>query len=302
MTSIAIKEQGYHECYEILREHGKTFYVMAKLLGADGGKAIAAIYGFARTSDDTVDAPGAETKPQEIQQSLNFMKSELRRAVAGQSTLPQYIVLGETIRRYGIELYPFDDLIAGVAMDLTKSRYTNFEELELYCYRVAGTIGLMITPVAGYQKNTLALDYAKTLGTAFQLTNILRDVGEDLRRGRIYLPKEDLFRFNVTEDDLKNSRINPQFRALMDFQIDRAELLYKEGLALIPLVTTFGGRVAFQFAVDAYSGILEKIKENQYDVFSKRAHLSLWEKLAMIPQSMWRAWRASSRRSNENRN
>jgi phytoene synthase len=262
---------------------------MAKLLGPERGRGIAAIYGFARTSDDTVDVPDAGTRPDEIASQLDFMKSELRRAVAGQSERPQYAVLGETIRKYGIELYPFDDLIAGVAMDLTKARYASYDELALYCYRVAGTIGLMITPVAGFQSGTRALEHAKTLGTAFQLTNILRDVGEDLRRGRIYLPKEDLERFELTEQDLINGRNDASFRALMDYEIERAFRLYREGLALIPYVTSWGGRLAFQFAVDAYSAILTKIRENNYDVYSRRAHLTLWEKLRMIPVSWWRA-------------
>src|SRR4051812_18319822 len=136
--------RGYAECYEILRVHGKTFYVMARLLGPARGRAIAAIYGFARTSDDTVDVPDAETRPEEIERQLDFMKAELRRSLAGTSRDPRYAALAETIKSYDIAVYPFDDLIAGVAMDLTKSRYANYSELELYCYRVAGTIGLMI--------------------------------------------------------------------------------------------------------------------------------------------------------------
>jgi phytoene synthase len=276
-------ENGYEECYEILREHGKTFYVMAKLLGPTRGKAIAAIYGFARTSDDTVDVPDADKRPDEIQQELDDMKVELIRAVSGVSRCPRYAVLGETVRKYSIEIYPFDDLLKGVAMDLKKVRYESFEELELYCYRVAGTIGLMITPVAGYEKNSQALFFAKRLGTAFQLTNILRDIGDDLNRGRIYLPKDELKRFGLDENDLIRSCNDNRFKRFMDFQIDRAFSIYREGLQLIPLVKTIGGRIAFQFAVEAYSSILHKIRENDYDVYSKRAHLTFWEKIKMIP-------------------
>ncbi len=287
--SGADRRRGYDECYEILREHGKTFYVMARLLGATRGRGIAAIYGFARTSDDIVDAPGAEAHPDEIAKQLGRMKAELKRACDGTTREPQYAALGEAIHRFGIPVYPFHDLLAGVAMDLTKSRYASYEELELYCYRVAGTIGLMITPVAGFQADTPALAHAKCLGTAFQLTNILRDVGADLKLGRIYLPADELARFGITEADLVNGRNDDAFRALMEFQIERAFALYRQGLALIPLVTTWGGRLAFQFAVDAYSAILLKIRENGYDVYSVRAHLTLWEKIAMIPRSWWRA-------------
>jgi phytoene synthase len=288
--NTAVARQGFGECYEILREHGKTFYVMARLLGPARGRGIAAIYGFARTADDTVDVAGAEERPEEIRGKLDAMLAELRLALAGQSRDPRYLVLADTIRRYGIQLFPFDDLVAGVAMDLTKSRYASYEELELYCYRVAGTIGLMITPVAGFQQDTRALEHAKTLGTAFQLTNILRDVGEDLRRGRIYLPREEMDRFGITDADLAAQRNDASFKALMDYQIDRAMRLYAEGQALIPLVTTWGGRLAFQFAIDAYSAILRKIRENGHDVYTKRAHLTLWEKLAMIPGSFKRAF------------
>ncbi|MEW6055825.1 MAG: phytoene/squalene synthase family protein [Bdellovibrionota bacterium] len=288
------RQLGFDECYSILREHGKTFYVMAKLLGPARGRAIAAIYGFARTADDTVDVVETLNDPTpadkgEIERQLDFMKMELRRACDGRSLNPRYAVLGETINQYGIELFPFDDLLSGVAMDLTQNRYATYEELKLYCYRVAGTIGLMITPVAGYVKDTRALDYAKTLGTAFQLTNILRDVGEDLARGRIYLPKEDLDRFGISENDLLQRRNDEKFHQLMEYQIERAFELYRRGLALIPLVSSWGGRLAFQFAVDAYSSILHKIRENKYDVYTRRAHLTLWEKLAMIPGSWWRA-------------
>lgn len=285
-------QRGYDECYAILREHGKTFFVMAKLLGPERGRGIAALYGFARTSDDIVDVPGAETRPDQIKVELEKMQHELNRAVEGQSLNPRFVVLANTISKYKIERFPFDDLLSGVAMDLSKNRYADFKELELYCYRVAGTIGLMITPVAGFKRDSRALDFAKILGTAFQLTNILRDVGDDLRRNRIYLPRNELEQFGLTEQDLVNHRNDANFRAFMDFQIDRAFELYREGIALIPLVTTLGGRVAFQFAVDAYSAILHKIRENDYDVYQKRAHLTLWEKLKMIPASFWRARKA----------
>jgi phytoene synthase len=128
-----------------------------------------------------------------------------------------------------------------------------------------------------------------------QLTNILRDVGEDLSLGRRYLPEEDLRRFGLTDADLLARRVDERFGALMEFQIQRARRLYDEGLALIPLLTTWRGRAAFQFAVDAYSGILDKIRANGYDVFTRRASLSLGEKLAVVPGSAWRAFRAPSR-------
>lgn len=300
MTSITLTptpaadaaERGWAECWEILREHGKTFHLMARLLGPERGSGIAALYGFARVADDLVDERSPETSPEAVRGELQVMRDELRRAAAGTATQPRFVVLGETIRRYGIPLQPFDDLQAGLEMDLDGKRYRTFEELELYCYRVAGTVGLMITPVAGYRDGTPALEHAKTLGTAMQLTNILRDVGEDWNRGLVYLPQDELERFGVSPDELPAQWQTRAFQEFMEFQIQRARRLYDEGLALIPFLTTPRGRAAFQFAADAYSAILEKIRENRYDVFSRRASVSFSGKLGMVPGSTWRAWRA----------
>jgi phytoene synthase len=286
--------RGWAECWEILREHGKTFHLMARLLGPDRGSAIAALYGFARVADDLVDERPPGMSREAVQEELHRMLDELQRAVAGRSQEPRFAVLGETVRRYAIPLQPFEDLVAGLEMDLYQTRYRTFSELELYCYRVAGTVGLMITPVAGYRAGTGALEYAKILGTAMQLTNILRDVGEDWDRGIVYLPEEELERFGLSARDLPARRHEPAFRAFMEFQIERARGLYDEGLALIPLMTRRRGRAAFQFAADAYSAILDKIRDNGYDVFSQRASVSLPGKLGMLPACAWRAWRAGS--------
>jgi phytoene synthase len=287
-------EQGLAECWAILQEHGKTFHLMARLLGPTRGNAIAALYGFARVADDLVDErlPGAD--PECVRSELKEMLAQLHRAVEDGAGSPRFRVLGETVRRYGIPLHLFHDLVAGVEMDLDQSRYRTYSDLERYCYRVAGTVGLMITPVAGYRPGTAALEHAKTLGTAMQLTNILRDVGEDHARGIVYLPEDELAEFGLDAADLPRRRRDPAFRALMEFQISRARALYDRGIALIPLVTSRRGRAAFQFAADAYAGILDKIRDNDHDVFSRRAALSLAEKLAMVPSCTWRALRAGS--------
>lgn len=288
----AALERGWAECWAILREHGKTFHVMARLLGPERGNAIAALYGFARVADDLVDErpPGAD--PAAIRAELAGMLATLRRAVAGAPAPPRFLVLGDAVRRYRIPLQPFDDLVRGVEMDLDGAHYRTFEDLDTYCYRVAGTVGLMVTPVAGYREGTRALEHAKTLGAAMQLTNILRDVGEDWGRGLVYLPDEDLARFGLRKEDLSARAGDPGFHALMEYEIARARALYAEGLRLIPLVTTARGRAAFQFAADAYGAILDKIQVSGHDVFHRRAALSLSEKLAMVPGSTWRALRA----------
>jgi phytoene synthase len=292
------RAQGLAECWEILRVHGKTFHVMAKLLGREQGDAIAALYAFARVADDLVDERPPDADPGEIRAELHRMLALLRRTIDGDAVGPRWLVLGEAVRKYDIPLAPFEDLVRGLEMDLDGCRYRSFADLALYCYRVAGTIGLMITPVAGYQKKTPALEHAKTLGAAMQLTNILRDVGEDHARGIVYLPEEDLARFGLSGGDLPRHAGEPAFRELMEFEIARARRLYAEGLELIPLMTTARGRAAFRFAADAYGAILDKIRANGYDVITRRASLSLAEKLATIPTSAWHAWRAGAARSN----
>jgi phytoene synthase len=290
------RAQGLAECWEILRVHGKTFHVMAKLLGPERGDAIAALYGFARVADDLVDERSPDSHPDEVRAELRWMLSELRRAVAGEPVEPRWLVLGEAVRKYAIPLEPFDDLIRGLEMDLDRSIYRTYSELALYCYRVAGTIGLMIMPVAGYREGTRALEHAKTLGCAMQLTNILRDVGEDHARGMVYLPEEDLARFGFSREDLPRHAGEDGFHALIEFEIARARRLYAEGLGLIPLMTSARGRAAFQFAADAYGAILDKIRANEHDVITRRASLSFAEKLAIVPVSAWHAWRAGAAR------
>jgi phytoene synthase len=292
------RAQGLAECWEILRVHGKTFHVMAKLLGQERGDAIAALYAFARVADDLVDERAPDADPEKIRAELHGMLALLRRTVGGAPAEPRWLVLGEAVRKYEIPIEPFEDLVRGLEMDLDGCRYRSFADLALYCYRVAGTIGLMITPVAGYRKGTAALEHAKTLGAAMQLTNILRDVGEDHARGIVYLPEEDLERFGLSGADLPRHAAEAAFRELMEFEIARAHRLYAEGLELIPLMTTQRGRAAFRFAADAYGAILGKIRANGYDVITRRASLSLAEKLATIPYSAWHAWRAGAARAN----
>jgi phytoene synthase len=290
-TSSDAIQRGLAECWDILRVNGKTFHLMARLLGPARGSDIAALYGFARVADDLVDVPTLGVGPAQVRKQLEDMLAELRRAAAGDAVSPRFAALGETVRRHGLPFEPFDDLVAGLLMDLDAARYRTFEDLALYCYRVAGTVGLMITPVAGFRAGTPALEHAKTLGTAMQLTNILRDVGEDLSIGRVYLPDEDLERFGLSRADLEARRVDDRFRALMEFEIRRARALYDDGMRLIPLLSDARGRIAFQFAVDAYSGILEKIRANGHDVFRMRASLSFTEKLAVVPAATWRALR-----------
>ena len=182
-----------------------------------------------------------------------------------------------------------DDLIAGVRMDLTVDRYDTWDDLWLYAYRVASTVGLMSMYITGADTMD-AVPYAVQLGVALQLTNILRDVGEDARAGRIYLPREDMARFGYTEEMLHERIVNQQFIQLMRFQVARARALYEAaapGIAMLPA----DSRVAVAAAATVYRGILDKIEAAKYDVFTQRAHLSLTEKLKTLPGIWWTARR-----------
>ena len=197
----------------------------------------------------------------------------------------------DTSTRYALPQALADELLTGVGMDLTINRYQTFDELQLYCYRVASVIGLISMHIIGHEAD--AEPYAIQLGIALQLTNILRDVGEDAARGRIYLPLEDLERFGLCEDDILNGVQDQRFRALMLWQIERAERLYQASWPGIRLLHRDG-----QFAVAAaallYRAILPKIVANDFDVFSRRAFVSTREKLVMMPR-IWRRLNALQR-------
>jgi phytoene synthase len=174
-----------------------------------------------------------------------------------------------------------DELLAGIAMDLTVSRYATFDDLWLYCYRVASVVGLISMHIIGHREG--AGPYAIRLGIALQLTNILRDVGEDARRGRVYLPLEDLARFGLCADDILSGRRDYRFRALMRFEIARAHALYEESWPGIALLNA-DGRLAIGAAAEIYRAILGRIAANDYEVFARRAYVPLAQKLL----ALWR--------------
>jgi phytoene synthase len=199
-----------------------------------------------------------------------------------------------------MDIQPFRDMIAGQRMDLYRSRYETFEELYLYCYRVAGTVGLMSMAVMGVDISTdttpwnqskqpyVPTEEAIALGIAMQLTNILRDVGEDARRGRIYIPLEDLARFNYTEQDCFQGVIDERWRSLMRFQIDRAREFYTKAQRGITYLTP-DARWPVWAALTHYGQILNAIERNEYDVFNQRAYVPQWKKLRTLPLAWMRS-------------
>lgn len=266
--------KSYHACRTITRIHSKSFFLATRMLPPPKRHAMEALYAFCRTSDDTVDMShdGADALARWV-------------ALVQHPSPPQdhavLVAWNDTCLHYDLPYDLICELLAGVAMDLSVRRYETFAELWVYCYRVASVVGLLSMRIIGYQPG--AEPYAIRLGIALQLTNILRDVGEDAERGRIYIPLEDLHRFSITEAEILRGVNDDRFKALMRFQIDRAEALYRASWPGI-LKLNQDGQLAVAAAMLLYRGILGKIGVNGYDVFNRRACLSMTEKLVMLPR------------------
>jgi phytoene synthase len=266
-------EAGYRLCREITRRHAKTFYFASRFLAAEKQRAIWAVYAFCRTADDIVD----RTLPaRERLDALDGWRGDLLRAYDGRPDHPVMAAFADAARRYAIPLQPALDLLRGAARDVTVRRYETYEELLEYCYLVASTVGLLIAPILGYEDG--ALEYGIALGRAMQMTNILRDVGEDRHLGRVYLPAEELRRFGYPESSLLDGTIDSRFIALMRFQIARTRAMYDEAAAGIELLSP-DSRSTVRLALVLYRRILDEIERNGYDVFTRRAYVPMRTKL-----------------------
>jgi 15-cis-phytoene synthase len=261
-------------CREIAKEHSKTFYFASHFLTAEKRRAIWAVYAFCRIADDIVDssAPAAERLA-----ALDDWQGRLFAAFDGRPDHSVMVGFADAVRLFDIPLEPAMALLRGARSDVTVRRYETYEELLDYCYLVASTVGLLTCPILGHEPN--APEYGIALGRAMQLTNILRDVGEDARAGRIYLPAEDMRRFSYPESSLLTGTIDENFIALMKFQIARVRRMYEEaapGIDLLAPSSRFTVRLAFL----CYRRILNEIERNGYDVFTRRAFVPMRAKLA----------------------
>jgi phytoene synthase len=270
----------------ITRDASKSFYLATLLLPRRKRRAIQALYGFLRTTDNIVDNSG----PGATLVALERWRVRSRRPADAQDD-PVLLAWADTRDRHGVPQALAEELMDGVAMDLTIRRYATFTDLERYCYRVASTVGLMCLQIVGTANDhpdalATATPYAVQLGMAMQLTNILRDIGEDARDGRIYLPLDELRQAGYSEAELQDGAITPAFRRLMEDQIARAESFYAASHAGIALLHP-DSRFAIAAAAAIYRGILPKIVANDYDSFTRRAHLTLREKLLLLPKC-WR--------------
>jgi phytoene synthase len=255
-----------------------NFYYSFIFLPAEKRRAIEAVYAFARRGDDLADgANGAETARRE----LDLYRAALDECYNGSARTPELVALSEAVARFKIPRQPFEDLILGFEMDLAHTGYRTYEELSLYCYRVASTIGLIAIEIFGY-RNPSARDYAVHLGTALQLVNILRDLESDGRRGRLYLPLEDLERYGVRRDEVMSGRYSDSFAELMRFECDRARECFRRARqALAP--EDRGSMVAAEIMAAIYWRLLRRIEERRYNVFGERVRLSR-------PRKLWTAF------------
>jgi phytoene synthase len=276
---------AYRHCAVVTKVGSRTFYLAANLLPQNKRRAVHALYAFCRTTDDLVDEAGAAAESREA------FANWRRRLLCPRANDPIPLAWADTQARYGIPRGYAEQLINGIARDLVQTRYSTFTDLAEYCYGVASTVGLMVMHIIGFQASS-ALPYAIKLGVALQLTNILRDVGEDWRAGRLYLPLDELAAFGLTEADVSAGHVDDRWRAFMHFQIDRIRTLYREaepGLAFLAP----DGRLAIGAAATLYRAIVDDIEAHDCDVFHRRAHIGLWGKLKRLPAIWWQTLRLS---------
>lgn len=278
-TDSTTLEEAYALCERVTRHHSKSFYFATAFLPPAKRQAIRVLYAFCRWSDDIVDEP-----ERRLGYSLDGWVAEAHNE--GQEASHPILKAWQDVRhRYQLPRAVIDELLAGVRMDLTVQRYDTFEDLWLYCYRVAATVGLLSMAIVGHEEG--AAPYAIKLGIALQLTNILRDVGEDGRRARLYLPLDEIEHFGLREEEILAGQIDERYRALMRFQVARAERLYDEAWPGIAMLHP-DSRFAVGAAATVYRAILPAIVANGYDNHRHRAHVPLWRKLSLLPAIWWR--------------
>jgi 15-cis-phytoene synthase len=264
----------FEYCQQKAAASGSSFYYSFLFLPLEKRRAIMALYAFCREVDDVVD----EIADLSIAQAkLEWWRKETLQIHGGSPTHPVTLALAQVVKTINLPAEQLLEIIEGMQMDLQQTRYLDFKALQLYCYRVASVVGLLAAEIFGYTDRQ-TLKYAHDLGIAFQLTNIIRDVGEDARRGRIYLPIDELQRFNVTAREITDGQYSERFTALMEFQIARAEQYYGQAMAHLPAVDRKSQRAGLIMAA-IYRTTLDEVKRDGCKVLTQRTSLTPIRKL-----------------------
>ncbi|KAI3869787.1 hypothetical protein MKW98_030968 [Papaver atlanticum] len=283
-------DEAYERCRNICAAYAKTFYLGTLLMTEERQKAIWSIYVWCRRTDELVDGPNA---PHMNDAVLDRWEERLENIFSGCPYDMLDTALTDTVKKFPIDIKPFKDMIQGMRMDTRKCRYQTFEELYLYCYYVAGTVGLMSVPVMGVASESLTTihniyEAALNLGIGNQLTNILRDVGEDALRGRVYLPQDELAQFGLRDEDVYARTVSDKWREFMKHQITRARFFFskaEEGASQLDEAS----RWPVWTSLLLYREILDAIEDNNYDNLTKRAHVGRTKKFLMLPLAYSRA-------------
>lgn len=281
--------ESFAQCHAITSAANSSFPVAFRLLAPAKRRAMDALYAYMRVTDDIADEP---SDPCQKNAKLAAWRAELTAAFAGEFTHPIHPAIVDTVRQFRIPMRFLFDAIDGMATDAGPVRMTNFAELYPYCYRVAAAVGLACVRIWGTQPGVTDADTdppAEAAGIAFQLTNILRDLGEDLARDRVYLPADELARFDCPPERWRDPGFTDRFRDLMRFQVARARDYYRKGAALVPLLSP-DGRAIFHVMSGAYSRLLDEIEFAGYDVFTRRVRVAKWRKVAMCAAGWLVKW------------
>ncbi len=285
LTRVWTTAEAVAYCTRLTRTHSSTFYLGSRLFPATERQAVSVVYAVCRSGDDAVDeAPSREA----ARARLLVWQEHVERAYAGTPRSGAFLEVGLhwVLGRFDVPRSAFDELYLGLESDLGEQRFETMAELMLYCRRVAGVVGLLIAPVAGYRGGNRTLLSALALGEAMQLTNILRDVGEDLRMGRLYLPTELLAKHGVTRASLEATQITPAYVALLEELAQHASGLYRQGWQGIPKLNGVAATAVGVAALN-YEGILHKLRQNGYDNLTQRAFLRPVERLVLIPKAVY---------------
>ncbi len=272
----------------------RSFHFASRFLPLDKKRAIFALYDYCRHADNLVDARG-DRPVSFVRHDLAELAREVTSIHGGAApSSDRWLALADTLQRYPVPLAPLLELLEGVAMDLEPVEIQDFAALHRYCRYVAGGVGLMLGPVLGAAPGTLR-EAGVRLGIAMQLTNVLRDVGEDLDSGRVYLPADELAGFGLSRAALEERRVTPEFRQFMEWQVTRARRYFEDGGRVVGLFPNDGSRLTVRLLQRTYAGILDAIERIDYDVFRTRAYVSAPRKLVVLGRAMWseRPWSMS---------